>query len=751
MLTRHLVILAFYGLLALLVLAAPLFHIGTAMVWDANPLTTTDFYHFHWNYWWIRHALTTGLNVYETSYVFAPATSSLGLHTLAPFWYPVWALIEPAFGTIAAMLGVYFVALVLNGYVFHVFLEVMGSKPGFAFVGGVLLMGSSVMLESIRWTMVSLMGWFWLPLVIVLWVRIVRALPFGIFWCALLGISLWAMILTDLQYALFLAFLFLPIVLWSMVHVRMSARTWFPALRLIGFGTAALLLALMLLALTGTLSAVLSFDRSVLATTPAERAPDIRFPDGYLLRLEQGISLGVLTLPLMLAALWIFLTKRSAPQSGMKPASDLKIPSWLWLFISLPPLVLSAGDAITVAGAVIRMPYLFLHDVLGGTFRYPERFANVFLIAACAFALPVLSKWLQHVTQGHAGQQLLRIVAVGSLLLVAIADTRLLEPLPLKPIPPVYAFYRAMGEEPYDYVVVEVPTAGASGEGIVGRSEWAAAQFYGMTHGKRMINGHLSRVDPWRFLYMETSDPMLAWLGQRRYLEVDLVREQLAERIYSFPIGYMVIHERWLPENDSTLQEIVGFLNAQTDLVCLHWIESDAIVYRTAWHPEGCAPRIPDEVQPGIYEIDIGSSADQRFIGWGWHWRESVGGMQWRWMGEYPRLGGDTIPVGGFLHSDLYLELPNGEYTLLIEAQAFASRRTLNVLIDGSLIGTASVEPGTLQEIRFTIPDRLAASGHIMQMRFTYDDVARPADIDGGSDGRRLSVAINRIRFERRW
>jgi hypothetical protein len=420
----------------------------------------------------------------------------------------------------------------------------------------------------------------------------------------------------------------------------------------------------------------------------------------------------------------------------------MRVPTWLWLATAIVSLILSAGDQISILGRNIPLPYIWLHELLGGTFRYPERFANLFLITGLTFALPQIGLLLHQRMRNRFRRTAQYAAAL--LILIAFMDVRIFQSLPTQAVPTRYAFYQAMAEEPYDYVVLEIPTAGASGEGLVGRTDWAATQFYGVVHGKRMVNGHLSRVDPWRYLYMETEDPMLAWLGQRRYLDEQVVRRQLAERVYSFPIGYIVIHTQWLPQNGPTLQEVIGFLNAQTDLVCPIWIERDAIVYRTAWHPDGCRSRTPALTSEGIYEIDIGSADDQRFIGWGWHWREDIGGTTWRWTGEYPRLGGERIPEGGFLHSDLYLELPPGEYTLRLAAQAFAEKRTISITQDETLVGSIEVEPEVLRE--FAMP--LLSTGGIMNIRLTHDAVLTPAEVAVGDDQRRLAIAIDYLRFE---
>src|SRR6266436_3103027 len=75
---RHVGALSFFVLLAMLALYWPLLHLTTHVPGNS----TTDYFHFNWNYWWIRHALTTpGLNIYETNFVMFPFVSNLAYHT----------------------------------------------------------------------------------------------------------------------------------------------------------------------------------------------------------------------------------------------------------------------------------------------------------------------------------------------------------------------------------------------------------------------------------------------------------------------------------------------------------------------------------------------------------------------------------------------------------------------------------------------------------------------------------------------
>jgi hypothetical protein len=283
-----------------------------------------------------------------------------------------------------------------------------------------------------------------------------------------------------------------------------------------------------------------------------------------------------------------------------------------------------------------------------------------------------------------------------------------------------------------------------------------------------MINGHISRVDPLRYLYMEFDDPMLAWLGQRRWLEPELVRAQMEERIPAFPIGYFVIHTDFLPQNGSTLQEVLGFFNQQADLLCPTWANENAIVYRTTWHPAGCPARTPREVDIedesagyihllqgntplAIYEIMMGSPDDQRFIGWGWHWREQgLDGNWYRWAGDYPRLGGDVVPEGGFLHADLHFDLPPGMYQVELLMEAYGEARQITLSLNESVIGSrdVSVGQGVLPYV-FDLPPEIVGNGQHLTLRMGYDDALIPENTFGTNQERRLSVLVTRVRFYR--
>ena len=723
-LRQHVLALAFYSGLAALALYWPLLNAATH-VGDTLP---TDYYHFHWNYWWIRHALTTpSLHVYETNFVLFPYTTNLAFHTLTPFWYPAWALLEPLTGTMVAMNLIHAAAFALTGYAFYALLRRERVPASLALAGGALLLLTPAMLLSAFINNINYLSLFWYPALILVWGQVARTADTprqGVLWALVMGAAVYAMLMTDYQHALFAAFLLIPyglLTLWQ-------ADGWRARLRLALLGLLALVTALALLWFAGPLPYILAFDRTALSPQAIESAKGIRFPQGYLWRTSpysRDITLGVFVLPLTLAALVVSLVRRRRP--ALLPRH------WFWLALIPVPLLLSLGPSVTLLGTDIPTPYVLLHQAFGGMFRVPARFAPVILIPALIFSGQALGALLPR----RLG---LRTVAGAVVVLIALAESRLFEPMPLRPKARDYAFYAAMGAEqgpPYEgYAVVEVPVAGGSGEAWVGEFRPMETQLYGMTHGKRMLNGSIARAPLAHFWHWLYDDAMLAWLGQRRWLEPELVEAQLRERIYGWPIGYIVVHQDLIGREGPTAQEIIGYFNSLPDLLCPVWVEGDAVAYRSAWHPDGCPPRTPPEVEPGAYLIDIGAAGDERYIGWGWHWPEDVGSVTWRWTGEHPQ-------------TRLYVDLPPGAYTLTLTMQAFHEARQVVGRANGTEIGSADVPTGSLGAFTLDVPAEAIGDGRQVEIVLDYDGVASPAEVGQGSDTRRLAVAVESVRFER--
>src|SRR4030095_12260913 len=212
------------------------------------------------------------------------------------------------------------------------------------------------------------------------------------------------------------------------------------------------------------------------------------------------------------------------------------------------------------------------------------------------------------------------------------------------------------------------------------------------------------------------------------------VAADLRERVPEWQIGYVVIHQDYIGLNGPTNQEIIGYLNSLPDLLCPVAVEGDVLVYRTYIHPDGCPPRTPPETTPGEYTIDMGTPDDVRFIGWGWHWREDVPGLNVRWTGQYP----DT---------KLYVDLPPAAYKLTLSAQAFYRDRKLEILVNGQSIGTQTVPVASLSLLEYEIPAELIGDGQDVTITLAYDGTDSAEALGLNSDPRQLAVMVDTIKF----
>lgn len=743
-LTDGLIALALYGGVAFLALYLPIFNAAT----HVGGTLPTDYYHFHWNYAWMRQAIGQGWTVYETNFVLFPYTTNLAYHTLTAFWYPVWALLEPLIGTFRAMNAIHWLALALNGWTLYLCARRFGIGRGWALAGGAVYLLTPATLLAAFITNPNYVSIFWYPLLLLTWREIsarrqsiagdrmyAGGVEIGL--AVAFGIGLYGMMMTDLQHGLFSAFVLGPFIVYTLI----AAPSWRARVRLIAYGVLAGGVFLGLFGLAGPLRWLLAFDRGELSPMALSAAGGIPFPDGYLWRTSpynRLITLGSLVLPALigggLAALILVRMRQIRPVLPV-------------LAGGLAALVLSTGPVIVIDGSEIATPYVLFHQAFGGLFRSPARFAPVIVLAAVIVGGAALPLLINRLGRGRVAVPRLVSVAGGAgLVFIALADGRIFEPMPLMPVAPAYDFYRQIGAETEsrDHVVVNVPVAGGTGEAWVGEFPPMETQLYGMTHGRRMLNGSIARAPLRYFWYWLYDDPLLAWLGQRRYLE-PAARDDLAQRIAEWPVGYIVLHQRYTPAELPTNIEWIGALNAWHDLLCVAWIEADAVVWRTSTHPAfaDCPPRTPPLID-GAYVLDVGAADDVRYLGWGWHYREAISGIEVRWLGAH-HPAADPLPADPPA-GRLFVQLPPATYTLTVHMQAYAEPRTVQIAIDGTPVGDPFiVTTDALAAYTVPLPADLIAADRPVEIAISADAGLRPADQSGAGDARRLALLVDRV------
>ncbi|MFP4322351.1 MAG: hypothetical protein ACLFTK_07850 [Anaerolineales bacterium] len=703
-------VVLFFGALAALDVNALLAHLTSHVPHGS----TTDYYHFQWSYWWIRQALTEGLPVYTTQTILYPLGEiDLGLHTLAPFWFPAWAGLEPLVGPIAAMNLIIWLGVSLMGVLSYAWLRDYAVPRALAMTGAAFLMVLPWLGRAAELSHMNLLGFFFYPLTLLVWRRVVRSAAIG--WAVVLGIIFWLMWLTDTMWLVFVPILLAPYGLLTLVTAPDNrARA-----RLAGLGLLATGLFLALSWFIAPMQPVLGFERSTISSADLEAAERWSVSLGvYLLQpevAEPGRSLG--------RALMLMLGLTLAATPWLREAARER---WFWLAIGLFPLVLSVGPYIELDGTRVAAPYILLHEAFGGLFRTPERFMPAFVVCAVIF---LALSWAPRVARWPRAA---RVWLAAGLLVIVIGDLRVFRPLESAPPAPDYDFYDMMREDGLDYVYVQIPVGMSSGWTEVGRSPHN--QFRILDHEKRIVSGHVSRIADFAHYYY-ANEAVWGWFtGNHAYR--DTIPDVLAGYVDDYPIGYLSVHQSQLEPAEGA--RYLGYLNGM-DFLCPATVEGDAVLYRTRAHPGECPPRRYDPVTPDTWRVDFGLPGDEFFIGPGFYGAEIIGGPAARWLGAQA-LG----------YADIFFRLPDdGAYDLQLHAlPPFDEPVSVAVFADDTPLGELEIRPGGYATYTLHIPAAARASD--TRLRLAYDGAISPMQAGRSGDERPLAFALDWMRLERR-
>jgi len=694
----------------------------------------SDFYQFHWNYWWLRFALLQGQSPLWTDYVLYPHVSNLSLHTLAPIWLPVYLLVEPLAGRIVAVnlmvvLGFPLTGLAMATWLRRVLENAAPRKTEAkiaAFVGGLVYAFSPYMLYHAAKTHLNLTALWWFPLTLLLWDEIAapRRLPRPA-GAVLMGLALWGCWLTDLQYPLWLPFTLGPYALWTLWAARQSRRR-----ALVGWG--ALALAVMVaLTLIWPLPALLQIRQDPLEFPPAglDTARAYSLLPGALLGLSplsDDRTLGRL-LPWLVwggSAVMTFRRRSTQTDAGVtaQPPLATRAPSpWFWLLIALPPLILALGPDVTIGGAQMPLPYLPLHWAMSGQYRNPVRFAAPATASLITFAALAWTPFVQRLAErsraGRARRVVLPlgVVIVGGLLLF---DAGAFAPFPTR-VMPDYPLYREIAAEGGDFVILDVPVGTHSG--WTGMGAGFIAMYYAPDHQHRMVNGTFSRV-PYSTLADYMNSPLFGGLAGARDLTPDgEAAVELDGYLHDWPLGYVIAHRDWMSADQQNAW--IGWLNEQPGL-CPAQITPDAAL---AWWRNrllGCGD------SPPTAQIDLGTPADWTHIGRGWYDPENIGGPDGRWAGEQASLR-------------VMLE-PGRAYALTFSALAFGERRTVTFGGTAPFADPIALSADDWHDYTITIPADALADGLLM---LQHNGAQSPAALGLSTDARLLAAAYRRFAF----
>lgn len=706
---------AAYVLLACLTLSNLLLQGNTAVPGGKD----SDYYQFLWGYWWMGQAFAQGQSPLWTDYVLFPHVSNLSLHTLAPIWYPVYALAAPLVGRLAAGNLLVLLGYVLSGTAMFVWLrrqlEPRPFASGLAFFGGLAFAFSPYMMTHASYIQVNLTPLWWFPFVLLLWDELAwpRRLPRTLA-AVLLALALWGVWLTDLQFWVWLPFAAWGYVLWTLWAQRRDGR-W---LRLLAWG----LLALALMAALAWFYPLAALSQITL--DPNEYPPAglttlhaYALPLAALVGLAEPVetkTLGRVLVWLLWGGVVIGLLRRQRHPS-VNPALSAHLPprpgAWFWLALALLPLVLALGPDATFGGITIPLPYAWLHEALRGQHRIPARFTGAAAFLLVTFLVLAWQPLLESLWRLRRTVTLLALAGAGAALLV---DVGAFQPFPTRTVPD-YAIHHAIAGEPGDFVIMDVPVGTHYGWTGIGRGYFS--MYYGAVHQHRMVNGWLSRI-PYSTLAYYINSPLFSWLAGTRDLspeEQAQAAQEFDTYLHDWPLGYVIVYRDWLTPDQQNrwpgwLNERPGLCPAETtDTADLIWWRAESL---------GCGDR------PVTTHADLGTPADWTVIGTGWYGPEMIGGPSGRWAGQTAALR-------------LTLD-PATAYELTFSALAFGDDRTVTLTGIGGFAQEIALNADGWHDYQLTLP-----AGALPDSRLTlkHNDTASPQALGLSDDARLLAAA----------
>ncbi|MFP4322294.1 MAG: hypothetical protein ACLFTK_07565 [Anaerolineales bacterium] len=664
----------------------------------------SDYYHAHWNYWWMREALTqSDLRVYETNYILFPYNIDLSLHTLAEFWFPLWALVEPLTNHFVAMNVILWSGLAWTGVATYFFLRQQGAPPAAAWVGGAWMSLMPAFTWAAAMTLPQYVAGFWFVVPFALWhhIALTRSAPAAL----LLGVVFWGMLLTDRSSLLVVALGLAPYALWTLYATLPQHR-----LRLLALGAVPFVVLGALGWFIAPLPDVLAFDRSTVSPADLQSTRNFALPLrgflGYDGNTDDG--LGILLGALTLISLAV-------------PAQDRV--RWVWFGLGAWLMLLSLGPDIQIGNMRVVLPYRLVYEATDGVFRAVARFAA---LGALCWLVFIGRTWSPYVRRWAPKW---RVWGAALLLLAVLANLRALQPFEAGPPIQPYAFHQTLRNDPDDYVLIDVPVS--VGSGWISYGNFQEAQFYALDHHKRTTNGLVARLpgDVYGFFLF---NPTIGWLGGFRPLDEDHVRAELGELIAVWGVGYINVYQDYL--GPSQAEEIISFLNT-LDYLCPVTVERDAVFFRTRAHPafDACPPRWPANA---AQQIDIGTPGDERYLGAGFHGAEVIGGPRARWMGTAPS-------------AELFIDFPDQPPAMLeINVLGFAEPQSLTIWLDELELGTFVISPTAgYQTVQVPLPPDLPPQDGSRRLRLDYPPPQSPAARGLSPDARPLSLALDWVRF----
>ena len=530
------VALVLYGLLTVVLAWALVQNIDSVLAGQNSDL------HINlWADWWTKKALTEGLDLFHTDYLFYPQGVSLAFHSFSHVNTVITLLLTPLVGHFAAYNATILLTFALSGFSMYLLVEhLTGCRPA-AFVAGLIFAFHPYhRFESAHPVIVTTQ---WMPLFALALVRTVhgengrrgRNVVLTVLWFVLTALSSWHLMFMLLGW----------IGLYALYDLLVARNRWargtWQALAI-----SALIAGLVLSPiLWPTVSEALSSGKAYLSAESDEgigndvlgflvpnRANPLLYPPvARLVDINDQTS---------------FTGKRSAylgyvPLALTVVASATAHRARFWVAGGLLSLLLSLGARITFNSVPLHEASLPWAAPITRVLRHPSRL-NVltffFLSVAAGFGV----RWVHRALGSRKLPFPEKSVAYASTFVLAglILVEYAVVPFPTMqlPYPP---FLHELAEEPGDFAVIDFP---------MGRQKGKRYQFYQTVHGKRIAGGHVSRKPDTADAFID-GNPLLERLDDEEAPGPSLdVREEF-ENLADHGFRYLIVHKRFLSSEDA--------------------------------------------------------------------------------------------------------------------------------------------------------------------------------------------------------
>ncbi len=495
--TWAVVVVALYAALAVLCTWPLVTYADRALLAGSN-----DTLLHYWNCWWVRQALREGVSPFYTPYLFYPYGASLVTHNIPWLNALLTIPLEPLVGALAAYNLSILVTLTLCGYCAYLLLRDLTHSEPAALVGGVLYEVWPYRLGELGHP--NMLSTHWIPLALLLLIRLLRrprwqtGALLGLV-AGLIGYTRWQQLL-GAAIVLGIYFLFQARTLW-----RERRALWAPLL--IAICVAGVLLAPPAMLLLRNQQA-----EATHAVLVRDEAEDTAQTDllGFITPPEGNWLVGEYTRPLFDRYYRDNGDRVYPTYLGLVPAIlallgalRLRRKAWPWLTMLALLIALSLGADLRVGGRFLRqIPTLYdlVHPlVVFRLIRFPMRYAMFValpLASLAAYGIATVHAWLR---PRRAWLAALAPAVLGAAILAEYLQT----PIPLQPIGAPDPFFVQLAQEPAPFAVMDLP---------IERNGAKMYMFDQVTHGKYIVQGHLSRMPENPRLY-NTSHPEMRFLA----------------------------------------------------------------------------------------------------------------------------------------------------------------------------------------------------------------------------------------------